>query len=50
MAREPTKPHLSRAGHDMHSKNKAVRREAAEVMALAPRGPHRSKSKSGKKR
>jgi hypothetical protein len=36
-ARVPTKQHLSRAAKDMHSKSPKVRKEAAEVMALAPR-------------
>ena len=36
-SRKPTKPHLSRAARDMHDKNPEVRKEAAEVMALAPR-------------
>lgn len=35
--RKPTKAHLSRAGSDMHDKNPKVRKEAAEVMALAAR-------------
>ncbi len=35
--RKPTKAHLSRAGRDMHNSNAKVRKEAAEVMALAPR-------------
>lgn len=35
--RVPTKAHLSRAARDMHDKNREVRREAAEVMAVAPR-------------
>jgi predicted RNase H-like HicB family nuclease len=35
--RKPTKSHLSRAGKDMHSKNPKVRKEAGEVLALAPR-------------
>lgn len=35
--RKPTKAHLSRAGRDMHDKNREVRKEAAEVMAMAPR-------------
>lgn len=35
--RKPTKGHLSRAGRDMHDKSPKVRKEAAEVMALAPR-------------
>lgn len=35
--RKPTPAHLSRAGRDMHSKNKKVRQEAAEVLALDPR-------------
>ena len=35
--RKPTKAHLTRAGHDMHDKNAKVRKEAAEVLAVAPR-------------
>jgi hypothetical protein len=35
--RKPSGPKLSRAGRDMHSNNPKVRKEAAEVMALAPR-------------
>jgi hypothetical protein len=35
--RKPTKAHLSRASRDMHDKNSKVRKEAAEVMAVAPR-------------
>ncbi len=35
--RKPSPTKLSRAGHDMHSANPKVRKEAAEVMALAPR-------------
>jgi hypothetical protein len=41
-ARVPTKAHLSRAAKDMHAKSAKTRKEAAEVMALAPR---RSKPK-----
>jgi hypothetical protein len=37
--RKPTKAHLSRAGKDMHDKNSEVRKEAAEVLALAQRKP-----------
>lgn len=37
--RKPTKPHLSRAGRDMHDTNPKVRKEAAEVLAVAPRRP-----------
>jgi hypothetical protein len=37
--RKPTKSHLSRAGHDMHDPNPKVRKEAAEVLAVAPRQP-----------
>lgn len=36
-ARQPTKGHLSRAGKDMHDKSPKVRKEAAEVLALAAR-------------
>jgi hypothetical protein len=36
-ARIPTPAKLSRAAKDMHSKSAAVRKEAAEVLALAPR-------------
>jgi hypothetical protein len=36
-ARIPSPAKLSRAGKDMHSKNTAVRKEAAEVLSLAPR-------------
>lgn len=36
-ARIPSPAKLSRAGKDMHSKSPAVRKEAAEVLALAPR-------------
>ena len=42
--RKPTKAHLSRAGNDMHDKNAKVRKEAAEVLALA----QRKKPPSGK--
>lgn len=35
--RVPSPANLSRAGKDMHSKNKAERKDAAEVLALAPR-------------
>lgn len=35
--RKPTKQHLSRAGHDMHARSAKTRKEAAEVLALAPR-------------
>jgi hypothetical protein len=35
--RKPTKAHLSRAAKDMHSPNKKIRQEAAEVMATTPR-------------
>jgi hypothetical protein len=35
--RKPSKSHLSRAAKDMHSKSARVRKEAGEVMALAPR-------------
>ena len=43
--RKPTKAHLSRAGRDMHAKNAEVRKEAAEVLAVAPRkgSPKRKK-------
>ena len=44
--RKPTKAHLSRAAKDMHSSSPKVRREAAEVMAVAPRHP---KGKGGKR-
>lgn len=40
--RKPTKAHASRAGRDMHDRNRETRREAAEVLALLKR---RSKSK-----
>jgi hypothetical protein len=46
-ARKPTPAHASRACHDMHSKNKRLRQEAAEVLALEPR---RAKPKPKKKR
>jgi hypothetical protein len=36
-SRKPKAAKLSRAAKDMHSKNPKVRKEAAEVMALAPR-------------
>lgn len=36
-ARKPTKAHLSRAARDMHDRNPEVRKDAAEVMAVAPR-------------
>lgn len=36
-ARIPTPAKLSRAAKDMHSKSATVRKEAAEVLALAPR-------------
>jgi hypothetical protein len=48
MAKGPRKPgpgKASRAGRDMHDKNKEVRREAAEVLAMMTR-----KSKAPKKR
>ena len=35
--RKPTPSHLSRAARDMHDKSPKVRKEGAEVMALAPR-------------
>jgi hypothetical protein len=35
--RKPTPAHLSRAAKDMHSPNKKVRQEAAEVLAVTPR-------------
>jgi hypothetical protein len=35
--RVPSKTNLSRAGKDMHSSSKATRKEAAEVLAVAPR-------------
>jgi hypothetical protein len=35
--RVPAKPKLARAGHDMHDRNPKVRKEAAEVLAVAPR-------------
>lgn len=38
-ARKPAPVKLSRAAKDMHSPNKKVRQEAAEVMAVAPRKP-----------
>lgn len=50
MAKKPRVPspaNLSRAGKDMHSKNKGERKEAAEVLALAPRA---SAKKSPKKK
>ena len=40
--RKPTKAHLSRAGKDMHSSNAQTRKEAAEVMSLAPRKPKKT--------
>jgi hypothetical protein len=43
--RRPTKKHLSRAGKDMHARNAEVRKEAAEVLALAPRHPTRGLGK-----
>ena len=43
--RKPTKAHLSRAGKDMHDKSPKVRKEAAEVLAVAPR----KKSPKGKR-
>ncbi len=36
-ARVPSKTKLSRAGHDAHSNNPKVRKEAMEVLAVAPR-------------
>ena len=36
-ARQPSPAKLSRAGKDMHDKSAKVRKEAAEVLALAPR-------------
>jgi hypothetical protein len=44
--RKPTPGHLSRAGKDMHSPNKKVRQEAAEVLAVTPR---KSRSKTPRK-
>lgn len=41
--RKPTKEHLSRAGHDAHDKSPKVRKEAMEVLALAPRKPVKKK-------
>jgi hypothetical protein len=43
--RTPTKQHLSRAAKDMHSKNPEIRKEGAEVMALAPRKPGKAPRK-----
>jgi hypothetical protein len=37
--RKPAKSHLSRAGRDMHDPSAKVRKEAAEVLAVAPRRP-----------
>jgi hypothetical protein len=37
--RIPAKAKLARAGHDMHDANSKVRKEAAEVLAVAPRKP-----------
>ena len=37
--RKPTKPHLSCAGRDMHDRSAKVRKEAPEVLAIAPRRP-----------
>ncbi len=36
---KPTAAHLSRAGRDMHDRRTKVRKEAAEVLAVAPRRP-----------
>jgi hypothetical protein len=36
-ARQPSKANLSRAAKDMHHKDPEVRKEAAEVMAVAAR-------------
>jgi hypothetical protein len=35
--RQPGKGKLARAGRDMHDRNPKVRKEAAEVLAVAPR-------------
>lgn len=35
-SRTPSKPSLSRAGKDAHSSNAKTRKEAMEVLALAP--------------
>ena len=37
--RKPTRAPLSRAGRDMHDRSAKVRKEAAEVLAVAPRRP-----------
>jgi len=41
-ARTPKKSKLSRAGKDMHDRSAKVRKEAAEVLAIAPRKPKKS--------
>ena len=37
--RKPTTSHLSRAGRDMHDRTAKVRKEAPEVLTIAPRRP-----------
>jgi len=41
--RKPARTKASRAGKDMHSPNRRVRREAAEVLAIMPRKPRGKK-------
>lgn len=41
--RKPAPAKLSRAARDMHSRSAKVRKEAAEVMALAPRKKSKSR-------
>ena len=44
-ARVPSPSKLSRAAKDMHNSSPKVRKEAAEVMALAQRHPSKGRKK-----